>query len=113
MINILGANLFFSLSPSISHLNGDTGVTRLAKRHQVAFIIRAAVFQRNLVVYFRCNNQTTMRKAVLTKRVHFDVSRADLAPRTTITLSAFIRTLIFIVAAVHYLLVFLAVPSVR
>ena len=50
-------------------LNGDSRMAALTKRHEVALVIRAAVCQRQDVVYFLSGSESAFAIAMLAQRM--------------------------------------------
>ena len=66
--------------PTISHLHCNAGMTWLAEGHEVSFVIRAAMTERQDVMHFGRYRQLTFTLAQLTERMQVQESCTYLSP---------------------------------
>ena len=108
-------SIVFSLSsvvPSVTHLNSDAGVAGLAKAHEVAVRMGAALAERHDVMYFLGSSDAPVLLALLAQRVGFDVSVTDTLPRTAVAFVCLGVALKVIVLGIGCPLMFLTVNAV-
>ena len=89
----------------------DTLVTPNAKTHQVAFIVRAAVRQRQFMMYQGSDSRFLFCKALLTKRVSHNVSIPYLFPHSAVAFAVIISSSETLVVTLHLLSMFFAVAA--
>ena len=87
-------------------------VTRLAQAHKIALLMRSALWQRNNVVNLLCRGQSAIPFTNLTQWMLCYVSVTDSFPRSSVPFLHFRQSVIFFVAFILLLLMFLAEPSV-
>ena len=101
-----------SVVPTVTHLNSDTGVAGLAKAHEVAVRMGAALAERQDVMYFFGSSDAPVLLALLAQRVRFDVSVTDTFPSTTVAFVGLGVSLVFVVLGIGCPLMFLTVNAV-
>ena len=101
-----------SVAPSVTHLNSDAGVTGLAKAHEVAVRVSAALTERQDVMYFLGDGDSGVLLALLAQRVGFDVSVTDTFPSTTVAFVGLGVALVLVVLGIGSLLMFFTVNAV-
>ena len=101
-----------SVAPSVTHLNSDTGVAGLAKAHEVAVRMGAALAERQDVMYFLGDGDAPVLLALLAQRVRLDVSVADTLPRTAVAFVGLGVALVLVVLGIGSLLMFFTVNAV-
>ena len=86
-------------------------MTPNAKTHQVAFIVRAAVRQRDFVMNKRCHCRFLFGEALLAKRMSLDVFIAYLFPRSAVAFAVIVASGEVFVVLLHMLSVLFAVAA--
>ena len=86
-------------------------MTRHTKRHQIAFIMRAAIAKRLDVMHERRRDEASVRFAHLTQRLSYQMTVANPTPRTAVPLMLSVATSESFVVSLHRLLVLLAVAA--
>ena len=89
----------------------NTLVTTDAKTHQVAFIVRAAVRQRYLMMNESRHCRFLFGKTLLAKRMSLDVFVAYLFPRSAVAFAVIVAARKMLVVPLHFFSVFLAVAT--
>ena len=95
-----------SVVPTVTHLDSDAGVTGLAKAHEVAVRVSAALTERQDVMYFFGSSDSAILLALLAKRVGFDVAVTDTLPRTAVAFVGLGVSLVLVVLGIGSLLMF-------
>ena len=99
--------------PPVTALRMNPCMARLAQRHKVSLVMRAALCQRQLVVYLLHRMQHALLVALLTERVLCGVAVTDSLPGTPIPTAYSRVTVVLLVAAVLLFLMLLTEPPVR
>ena len=86
-------------------------VTANAERHEIALVMRAAIAERLDVMHERRRHKASVLSAHLTQRFSCQVSVANPAPRTAVSLMLPIATSEAFVVPLHRLLVLVAVAA--
>ena len=89
----------------------DTLVTPNAKTHQVAFIVRAAVRQRQFMMYQGSDSRFLFGEALLAKRMSLDVSVSYFFPSSAVAFAVIITSGKTLVVLLHIFSMFLAVAA--
>ena len=76
-------------------------VTTATKAHQVALVMRTAFGQRHDVVYFFDRCKPPVSKALLTQRMHLDITTAYSLPRSAVSFADVIVPFVLVVALCH------------
>ena len=84
----------------------------LTQRHEIVFIVRTAVCQRQDVMHFLGGSQPAFAFALLAQRMRLNVLQSNPSPHATVSLVGVRIALIFVVMASGDLPVLIAVPSV-
>ena len=84
-----------------------------AQRHEIIKIIGATFRKRFDVVYFLSGCDPSMLPALLTERMGGKVSRADLPPRSSVTLAGNRVALVMFVPFGFFFSMFLTEPTIR
>ena len=87
-------------------------VTALAKRHEVALVVRTAACQRQDVMHFFGGRQPAFLFALFAQRMRLDIARANPTPRAPVSLFGIGIALVFVVMTHGDLSMFVAVPTV-
>ena len=99
--------------PPVTALRMNPCMARLAQRHKVSLVMRAALCQRQLVVYLLHRMQQPFLITLLTERVLCGVAVTDSFPRPPIPTAYSRVTVVLLVAAVLLLFMLLTEPPVR
>ena len=86
-------------------------MTRHAKRHEIALVMRAAIAERLDVMHERRRHKASVRSAHLTQRLSCQMTVANLSPRASVPLVLPVATSEAFVVSLHRLLVLLAVTA--
>ena len=86
-------------------------MTRHAKRHQIALIMRAAIAERLDVMHERRRHKASALSAHLTQRLSCQMPVTNPAPRATVSLVLPVAASESFVVPLHRLLVFIAVAA--
>ena len=84
----------------------------LTQRHEIVFIVRTAVCQRQDVMHFLGRRQSSCLLALFAQRMRLNITRANPSPCTTVTLAGVWIPLIFVVMMLGNLPVFIAIPAI-
>ena len=84
----------------------------LTQRHEVALVVRAAISQRQDVMYFLGRRQPVLYHTLLAKGVRLDIMRTDLLPCATVAFVGVRIAQVSVVLMPRNLLVFIAEPAV-
>ena len=86
-------------------------VARHAKRHEIFLVMRAAIAERLDVMHERRRHEAPVRSAHLTQRLSCQMTVANPAPRTAVSLMLPIAASEAFVVSLHRLLMLLAVAA--
>ena len=87
-------------------------MTGFTQSDKVLFVVRTAFGQRSLVVYLFGRDQLTVLLAQLTQRMRSRISVTDAFPRSAVSSSDGVISVVFFVALCFFLGVLLAEPTV-
>ena len=96
----------------VSICNRNPGMATLAQRHEVTLVVRAAVCQRQDVMYFLDGRQPAFAHASFANRMRLDVKRSDSSPRASISFVCIWVAQVLVILTFGYLPVLVAEPTI-
>ena len=102
-----------SRAPAPAFLGGDPRMTRLAQRHEIAFVMGAAIGQRDHVVYFLRRRDPALAPAYLAERMRCHMPAPNRWPHAVVPFLHFRCSTMAIVLGCDQLLVHRTIQSIR